>query len=225
MNRTPVAPRPITPWEAAYLRFETPDQEVRKFLRRFQRLRADEWPRDALILDLFCGRGSGEKALRLRGFHRIIGVDLSEQLLRTRDAGPDSLAADCRFMPVRAASADIAIVQGGLHHLPQLPDDLAITLDEVQRVLKPGGLFVAVEPWRTPFLTFAHFVSEIPMVRRLSNRLDAFATMTEHEIRTYAARLTSAPVILAELEKRFAARYLQIRWGKIFYIGVRGGTA
>ncbi len=217
----PRGPKSITPWEAAYLRFETPDQEVRKFLDRFRRLGADEWPRDALILDLFCGRGSGEKALRARGFHRIIGLDLSEQLLRTRDAGPDSLVADCRFMPLEAASADIAVVQGGLHHLPKLPDDLATTLDEVRRVLKPGGLFVAVEPWRTPFLTFAHFVSEIPLVRRFSNRLDAFATMTEHEITTYTAWLKGAALIRTELEKRFAARYLQIRRGKIFYVGVR----
>src|SRR5258707_13441016 len=35
------------PWEAAYLRFETPEQEVQKFVLRLQKLGAAQWPRDA----------------------------------------------------------------------------------------------------------------------------------------------------------------------------------
>ena len=45
------------PWEAAYIRFETPQQEIRKFLRRLRKLGATELPRDAHVVELFCGRG------------------------------------------------------------------------------------------------------------------------------------------------------------------------
>src|SRR5437762_12555511 len=47
------------PWEAAYLRFETPEEEIRKFIGRLNRLGARQWPSDAEIVELFCGRGNG----------------------------------------------------------------------------------------------------------------------------------------------------------------------
>src|SRR6266567_7238750 len=72
------------PWEAAYLRFETPEQEIHKFIARLKRLRARQWPRDAEIVELFCGRGNGLIALQLLGFTRLEGVDLSPRLLAQR---------------------------------------------------------------------------------------------------------------------------------------------
>ena len=43
------------------------------------------------------------------------------------------------------------VVQGGLHHFPELPADLELTLAEIRHVLRPGGLAVIVEPWLTSF--------------------------------------------------------------------------
>src|SRR5439155_8665936 len=48
----------LDPWEAAYLRFETPEEEIQKFIGRLNRLGAPQWPRDAEIVELFCGRGN-----------------------------------------------------------------------------------------------------------------------------------------------------------------------
>ena len=69
------------PWEAAYLRFETPEQEIQKFMKRLRKLGADEWPRDSEIVELFCGRGNGLHALERLGFRRLEGADLSPRLL------------------------------------------------------------------------------------------------------------------------------------------------
>jgi len=69
------------PWEAAYLRFETPEEEIQKFIGRLTRLGASQWPRDAEIVELFCGRGNGLIALQRLGFTRLEGVDLSPRLL------------------------------------------------------------------------------------------------------------------------------------------------
>src|SRR5215470_6701148 len=68
-------------WEAAYSRFETPEQEIRKFRRRLIKLGAADWPREAEILDLFCGRGGGLETLTGLGFRRVEGADLSPRLL------------------------------------------------------------------------------------------------------------------------------------------------
>jgi ubiquinone/menaquinone biosynthesis C-methylase UbiE len=158
------------PWEAAYLRFETPEQEIRKFMSRLIRLGAPQWPRDAEIVELFCGRGNGLIALQRLGFTRVEGVDFSPRLLAQFKGSAKCTVADCRQLPFADRSKDILIVQGGLHHLPTLPGDLDQTFSEMQRVLRKNGRVMFVEPWRTPFLTFAHFISEITPVRRLSKK-------------------------------------------------------
>src|SRR5260370_21703866 len=65
------------PWESAYLRFHSPEEEIRKFLKRVTRLRAPQLPRDAEIVQLSCGRGIGLTALHRPGFAPLESVDLS----------------------------------------------------------------------------------------------------------------------------------------------------
>src|SRR5215475_6005216 len=164
------------PWERAYLRFETPEQEIRKFIGRLKFVGAMKWPRNAKIVELFCGRGSGLTALHRLGFSAVQGVDLSPSLA-AEYAGPgDILVADCRQLPFKDASKDILIVQGGLHHLPVLPDDLDQALTEGARVLREDGLLVVVEPWATLFLSLAHPLCQSRLIRALSPRIDALAT-------------------------------------------------
>ena len=207
------------PWEAAYLRFETPEEEIRKFIGRLNRLGARQWPRDAEIVELFCGRGNGLVALRRLGFKRLEGVDLSPRLIAQYKGDAKCTVADCRQLPFPDGSKDVLIVQGGLHHLPHLPGDLDQAFSEMQRVLRKGGRVTFVEPWRTPFLTFVHFVSEIPLVRRLSNKMDAFATMTGHEIRTYAQWLSQPGLITKIARAHFAPVHESFAWGKWNFVG------
>jgi 2-polyprenyl-3-methyl-5-hydroxy-6-metoxy-1,4-benzoquinol methylase len=72
---------PNDPWEAAYIRFETPEQEVRKFIGRLKFMDAMKWRRNAKIVELFCGRGSGLRALHQLGFNQVEGIDLSRSLI------------------------------------------------------------------------------------------------------------------------------------------------
>jgi ubiquinone/menaquinone biosynthesis C-methylase UbiE len=110
-------------------------------------------------------------------------------------------------------------VQGGLHHLPALPDDLEQTVAEMQRVLKRSGRLMIVEPWRTPFLNAAHFISEIPLVRRLSNKMDALAVMTQHEIVTYEQWLSHPEMILKIMHSHFVPLKESFTWGKWRFAG------
>src|SRR5713226_10073228 len=207
------------PWEAAYLRFESPDQEIQKFTKRLTRLGASQWPRDAEIVELFCGRGNGLMALQRLGFTRLEGVDLSPRLIAQYRGSAKCLIADCRKLPFADRSKDVLIVQGGLHHLPTLPDDLEQTFSEMHRVLRKDGRVLFVEPWLTPFLKFVHWVSEISLVRRISARMDAFATMTEHEIRTYEQWLGQPELITNIARKHFAAVHESFAWGKWNFVG------
>ncbi len=207
------------PWEAAYLRFETPEQEIQKFISRLNRLGAREWPRDAEIVELFCGRGNGLIALQRLAFTKIEGVDLSPRLLAQFKGYAKCTVADCRKLPFPDRSKDILIVQGGLHHLPTLPGDLDQTFSEMQRVLRANGQVMFVEPWRTPFLTFVHLISEIPLIRKISAKMDAFATMIEYEIRTYAQWLGQPELIKKIARAHFVPVHESFAWGKWNFVG------
>src|SRR5260370_24343072 len=122
------------PWEAAYLRFETPEEEIQKFIARLTRLGAPQWPRDAEIVELFCGRGNGLIALDRLGFTRIEGVNLSPPPIAQFKASAKSTLPTSPNLPSPYPTTAILIVQGGLHHLPTLPDHLDRTFSEMQRV-------------------------------------------------------------------------------------------
>ena len=208
-----------SPWEAAYLRFETPERETRKFVRRLQSLGAALWPRDVGVLELFCGRGNGLRALAELGFSRALGVDLSAALVGSSGRRGDLLVGDCRALPFADESRDVAIVQGGLHHLLELPEDLERTVCEVRRVLRAGGRLVVVEPWRTPFLRLVHGLVANRFARKLSRRLDALGSMIELEGETYETWLGQPAPILAALRASFEAEICRVRWGKLFFVG------
>jgi len=207
------------PWEAAYLRFETPEQEIRKFARRLKKLRIDQLRQDARVVELFCGRGNGLHALSRLGFTRLEGVDLSSRLIAMYRGSAQRYVADCRKLPFSDKSKDLLIVQGGLHHLPKLPEDLVQTLEEMHRVLRGQGRLVVVEPWRTPFLRLVHPISEIRLVRRCSNKLDALATMTHYERVTYERWLSQPGLILKVAHSHFSPLQEFFAWGKWMFVG------
>jgi len=214
----PAAVNDLTEWEAAYQRFETPEQEIRKFVSRLRKLGADGWSREAHVVELFCGRGNGLHALNRLGFRHVEGVDLSPTLT-AQYKGPGRIyVSDCRELPFADACKDIAVVQGGLHHLPSL-EDLQKTLSEIRRVLRPKARLVVVEPWLTPFLRLVHTLCEVGLVRRCSRKFDALAVMIEHERTTYEQWLGQPGAIMALLEKHFGTERCLIGWGKLAFVG------
>jgi ubiquinone/menaquinone biosynthesis C-methylase UbiE len=207
------------PWEAAYLRFETPEEEIRKFISRLNRVGATGWPRNAEIVELFCGRGNGLVALERLGFTRLEGVDLSPRLIAQYRGPAKCFVGDCRQLPFADRSKDVLIVQGGLHHLPTLPEDLQQSFAEMQRVLRKEGRVLFVEPWPTPFLKFVHKLSENPVMRRVSNRMDALATMIQFERRTYEQWLSQPDLIKQIARAHFVPVHESFAWGKWNFFG------
>lgn len=205
-------------WESAYARFETPQQEIDKFTRRLRAFGFEQLAKEQRIAELFCGRGGGLVALQQLGFSQLEGVDLSEELLK-QYRGPATLhLADCRRLPFETGTLDAVVVQGGLHHLPSLPDDLDEVLGEVTRVLRSDGLFYVVEPWLTPFLRFVHAIVERRWVRKIYAKGDALAEMIEHERETYEHWLSQPQVIMDTFEQHFHIEQRSTAWGKLMLV-------
>jgi SAM-dependent methyltransferase len=208
----------LTRWERAYHAFETPEEEVCKFLRRLQSFGVDNWDKRWRIVEVCSGRGNGLRAWHVLGFHRILGVDLSGALV-SRYSGPGQcVVGDARALPLPSGSRDVAVVQGGLHHLFSI-EDVDLALHEMRRVVVPGGRIIIVEPWRTPFLRFVHAVSNRRVVRRLSRKLDALATMTEEELETYERWLRAPYALLKLVRQHLVLEVERRRWGKLMVLG------
>jgi ubiquinone/menaquinone biosynthesis C-methylase UbiE len=158
-------------------------------------------------------------ALERLGFTRIEGVDVSPRLVAQYRGPAKCIIGDCRKLPFAPRSKDVLIVQGGLHHLPTLPDDLEQTFSEMQRVLRNDGCVLLVEPWLTPFLRLVHAVSENSLARRLSNRLDALATMIQFERRTYEQWLGQPALIQKIARAHFVPVHESFAWGKWNFVG------
>jgi ubiquinone/menaquinone biosynthesis C-methylase UbiE len=206
-------------WEQAYTRFETPEQEIRKFTRRLTTLGVAKWSRNAEIVELCCGRGNGLHALSQLGFTRLAGVDLSASLVAQYKGSATLYVGDCRQLPFETQSKDIVIVQGGLHHLKNVPDDLEKTLSETSRVLRDDGLCVVVEPWLTPFLSLVHRACRSRIARRAIPKIDALATMIDYEQDTYDQWLAQPQMIVSLFEQFFLTDLCSIKWGKYTYSG------
>jgi ubiquinone/menaquinone biosynthesis C-methylase UbiE len=202
-------------WEDAYRRFETPQAEVAKFIRRLQVLGIDRLDRDSRVVDLFCGRGNGLIALSALGFRNLEGVDLSPALADAYDGEATLYVGDCRALQFADGTIDLVTIHGGLHHLPVLMDDFESVLSEMVRILKPGGLLALVEPWSTPFLTFVHTCCRQRLLRQLWPRLDALATMIDCEKTTYFNWLSRPAAIRAAIEQRFVVEFERVGYGKL----------
>jgi len=95
----------------------------------------------ASILEVGCGTGAF--AARLRSEHpgaRLIATDQSRRMVElTRERGVDARVADVMDLPFGDGSFDVVAAMWMLYHAP----GLAGALEQVARVLRPGGLFVA----------------------------------------------------------------------------------
>jgi SAM-dependent methyltransferase len=97
----------------------------------------------ARVLDLGCGFGRFCRYAREAGASRVLGVDISENMLARARAETDDPAIEYVLGSIDAqdfapASFDVAFSSLALHYLP----DVAPPFDMVHRALAPGGRFV-----------------------------------------------------------------------------------
>jgi demethylmenaquinone methyltransferase/2-methoxy-6-polyprenyl-1,4-benzoquinol methylase len=100
---------------------------------------------DARALDLATGTGDIAFAVGERGA-RVVGLDVTRRMIELARAkasrkGPSFLVGDMMALPFATGSFDLVTTGYGLRNVP----DLTAAIDEIQRVLKPGGQALSLD--------------------------------------------------------------------------------
>lgn len=96
---------------------------------------------DARILEVGCGTGAMAERINALPGVTLIATDFSPRFVElTAARGVDAREADICYLPFDDGSFDVVYAGWMLYHIR----DLERALNEVRRVLRPGGTFVAV---------------------------------------------------------------------------------
>ena len=133
--------------------------------------RFEEW-RDRDVLEVGCGLGTDAVSFARAGA-RYTGVDLTEasiELVRRRfdyeNLDGALRTADAEALPFPEASFDLVYSHGVLHHTP----DTARAINEVHRVLRPGGTAMVMLYHKSSY----NYYVNIMTLRRMGVRLLGF---------------------------------------------------
>jgi len=118
-------------WAASY-----PPYAHNALMRSEESLMRRHFPdfRGCVVLDLACGTGRYGLIAVEQGAARVIGCDTSPDML-TANPLPHRVLASSEAIPLPSGSIEIVLCGLALGHLP----DPRPSLDEINRVLKPGG--------------------------------------------------------------------------------------
>ena len=116
------------------------------------------------VLDYGCGPGYLAKFLVRDGARSVTGIDVSDaEIEQARERALENGVADkCRFLvadahatPFEDNSFDVIVGDSILHHL-----ELRRALEEIRRILRPGGRAVFLEPlWHNPILRLGRWLT------------------------------------------------------------------
>jgi demethylmenaquinone methyltransferase / 2-methoxy-6-polyprenyl-1,4-benzoquinol methylase len=128
----------------------------------------------SVVLDVAAGTGDLSRELARQGL-RAVATDLSYNMLAHARRVPDRVQADARSLPFASASVDGVTCGYALRNFT----DLAATLSEVGRVVRPGGrisILEVAEPasgvWRAGFRFW--FYRVVPLIGSILSDRDAY---------------------------------------------------
>lgn len=99
------------------------------------------------VLDAACGTGYGTRMLAAAGAASCVGVDIAPEAVAAARDGDSSgrfVEGDLRELPFPDDSFDVAVSFETLEHMDGAPR----AIDELRRVVRPGGLVVVSSPNR-----------------------------------------------------------------------------
>ena len=108
--------------------------------------RAEKLSAGRTLLNIGCGDGYLELTARQRKW-KVMSVDPDRKSVeRLKGLGIDARCARIEGLPMGAESVDVVICTEVFEHLT--PETLDTGLDQIKRVLKPGGLLIGTVPYR-----------------------------------------------------------------------------
>lgn len=129
---------PYSPKENLIVRW-VKKEIVKSDIRRIHKLIGERGE----ILEIGCASGEYLAALRDKGGFKVSGVELSPYAAKkAREKGLDVSVGTLEEAKLKAESFDLVVARHVLEHLP----DPSKTLSEINRILRPGGKFLAIVP-------------------------------------------------------------------------------
>ena len=205
----------LSRWERAYQALKLPKKRSASS-RAGSAWSARVTGTDRRILEICCGRGNGLRAWQSSASHTRL-ASISHRGW-SRNTGPGvAVIGDARALPLPDASRDVAVVQGGLHHL--------FTSADVERTWGKCARSGPQRPDRdrralADAISVASCTSSSEQAaRRLSVKVDALATMIEEERETYERWLNAPRTHLGLIPRHVVPHSLKRRWGKLVLVG------
>ena len=117
------------------------------------------------VLDLACGEGFYARLLKLRGAARVVGVDLSAEMIRLARAAEAAQPLGIEYVTgdaagFRSAETFDVVTAAYLLNYAESEEKLAAMCRTIAAALKPGGLFVTVN--NNPSQSVEHFEATRP---------------------------------------------------------------
>ncbi len=185
-------------------------------------------PQKEGIVAVDLATGTGDQILALlksRKIAKVYGFDLSEEMLKLakkkmRDERVSLSLGNALSIPLDDESADIVSISFGIRNVTDLPK----CLDEIHRVLRPGGVALILEfsmprfsLIRWPYLFYLRHI--LPKVGRwLSSHYDAYTYLNE-TIESFP----SGDAFLEKMKGFSKVEALPLTFGIVsLYIGVKG---
>ncbi|QIK74210.1 class I SAM-dependent methyltransferase [Nocardioides piscis] len=144
---------------------------------------------DADVLEIGCGTGAMAERIHALPGVTLVATDFSERFVElTAARGVDARQADICYLPFDDASFDVAYAGWMLYHVR----DIERALNEVRRVLRPGGTFVAVTNGNGHLADLLREAGGKPLVTRFSSETGEsvlrrrFDDVRRHDLETRA---------------------------------------
>jgi arsenite methyltransferase len=178
------------------------------------------------VLEIGCGRGFNLLSLARRNSEvAFVGIDLTPwhvraaRLVAWRRRNLDIQEGDFHRLPYADDSFDLVFSVEAICHAA----DIYKVVEEVRRVLRPGGRFVTIEPWRGPrFETFGEAARNavrlvetvfiLPNMQEFDRWLERTTGLGFELI--LSEDVTAATLPNLEKLRRQALRWRRISWGR-----------
>ena len=135
------------------------------------------------VLDLACGAGYYTRRLKQRGAARVVGVDLSPQMIALARAEETHHPLGIAYITQDAANYEPAqpfdlVVAAYLLNYARTPEQLLALARTVAHSLQPGGRFVAVNNHLDQDLATFSSTAKYGLVKQLNGELQEGAAIT-----------------------------------------------
>jgi SAM-dependent methyltransferase len=172
---------------------------------------AARWSAGKRVLDIACGEGYGS-ALLARGAAHVTGVDISPDAVkhaRHAYAGVGNLEfreGSCTRIPLPDASVELAVSFETVEHIEAQEG----FLEELARVLVPGGVLLLSCPNRLEYSDKRGFANEFHVRELYRDELDALVRSRFPHADWYAQRPTFYSLIAPERPAPWAGQLVEV---------------